>query len=200
MSTFWTSCGKQARNVVIGVIVTAVLGGEVYLIKNAVKVPDMQLTLDKHNCQIATLRVNLLTLMQKTGHPADEKQLKNLLSSVKEVGNSKARFVREVELVQGESIPSVADWAYATGGKDFYVHLTKGTPNRNEGDISRIIAAATVSTGITNWKVIRGGLELETNKGTVFLKTDRRLDQNDLNKWVVDLKTMQMEISNLNQK
>src|SRR5713101_5933685 len=93
----WTT--KTAIGAGITVVVTAVLVGGWATYRNTLKIPGLEEASARQQKDIAYLKVSMLTLMQKTGHPPAKEDLQNLISSVGEFGASTAHLVKSANIV-----------------------------------------------------------------------------------------------------
>lgn len=184
----WTI--KHTIGTVISVVVTAALSGLGWMVWNVLKVPDHDALLKKHGDQLTTISVNILTLMQKTGHPPSQEDYEKLLPVVFQMGSTKAELIRSAEVVRGTGAIPLANWVPAGYGPtaDMFAFVGEGATVKDKEQIARIIFGATLADKPVSWSVADRKLRLRYEPNNVIALTpDKSISDNDLKAWAASL-------------
>jgi hypothetical protein len=184
--------------VAIGVLVSALLMGIYWLVVTALKVPELETQLKKHEEQLTTIRINLLALMQKTGNPPDPRQLEKLISGVYELGEIKAASIKQARLEKGTGKIIVGEWApkYKTAMYAIDVHPDR--PLVDKLDIGHLISAAMISDVPAKWTVAGSNLKLDYGKENVFtFIPSKNVSSNDLELMAAELNSLKIKLEEL---
>jgi hypothetical protein len=189
---------KHGLKVVIGVTVTALLGGIWWLVTTVLKVPNLEIKLDKHAEQLTTIRVNLLALMQRTGNPPDTQQLEKLVSGVYELGGAKAELIKQAQLEKGSGRIVIGKWA--TLGKQGLdtIEFTSGKPIEDKQKIGLIFYGAMISDVPASWKVKGNSLKLSYGMENVYDFAPRKdVSSEELELMATELNSLKFNLQEL---
>ena len=92
---------EHSVKVAIGFLIPALLGGIGYIAWYVAMVPQIEQSLARHEDKLATISTNLILLFGQGDKPLDESFVKKLISSVKDLGNAKARFIDKASVTSG---------------------------------------------------------------------------------------------------
>ena len=185
--------------VAIGVIVTAALSGMAWLIVAALKVPQLETQLQKHDEQLTTIRVSLLALMQKTGNPPDARQLEKLVSGVYELGEAKAELIEQAQLEKGTGNIVVGKWApFTNQAFDTVEVVGSAKPLVKKKDIGVLFYAAMLSDVPASWKVKENTLKLYHGTENVYAFVPRKnVTFKELELTAAELNSLQVNLQEL---
>lgn len=162
---------------------------------------------------ITALKVNLLSLMQKTGRPPTPAQLKELVSSVENTASATAQLVKEVRIVEGvgDKLPTITNWTglnLAAGMKfapgqlysiDSWSADLKNPPGSTMvytgyKDIAPLLTRLLVAD-TAHWEEADGYLRVKYDKGVMFLAPKKLSDLKGLKLWATEANALNDNLS-----
>lgn len=192
---------EHGLRTILGVMLTAVLGGIGWLVLTSLKVPELELQLKKHDEQLSTIRVSLIALMQKTGNPPDKSELEKLVSGVFDLGKAKAALVQQAQLEKGTGVVVPASWVPPEFQTKFPATIAQGVPVKDKEQIARIISAATVADKRAIWTVSDNKLKVRYGTDSVISLTPaRKVTEEELKTWATSLNAIGTELSQVPKK
>lgn len=177
---------------VVGALAVGAMWGAWYLF-NAIyyRVPQLESQLANHASQIASLKVSLYTLMQKTGNPPDEKQLKELLTSIQDVGKASAQLIKQVDVVKGTGQMQLTGWA----GIGLAAGLEKETslaefPLKQKNEISSFISKSIIYPS-ARWEASERKLTVSYGDSVLAVTPKKGVSEEALKEWAKALSSLQ---------
>ena len=181
---------KHIKNTIITVIITALIGGIGYVAWYASRVPDLEVTLTKHDSQLATISANLIFLMNQSGKPLEKNDLKELLSYIEESGDAKSNLIKSAEVIEGNGTISLVKWVPKENNKNLKVLLQPGLQTKDRKVIAKWITTATLADKETVWSANKEGLIANIKFGKIKMLTVKKLEPNALEKLVAELNVL----------
>lgn len=192
---------EHAFKTLIGALVLAALSGIAYVAVVALKVPNLELQLKKHDEQLAVIKVSLLTLMQKTGNPPAKEDLEKIMSSVGDLGKTKAELIEAVKVEEGSGRVAAATWIPTEFRSNYTTTIPLGESIKDKEKIARLIAGGVVADKGVTWHTSGKNLKMHYGTDSIFTLTPiRKVSAQEVDSWATTLNTLGKEVGEFGKK
>ncbi len=204
--TWWNEVRKEVRAAIIFVIVAAVGTPLGFMIRNVLRIPDLERAATKQGQDIAFLKASMVTLMQQTGHPATKADLEKLMSSVTEFGAGAAKMANRATVVRTTTINSTApisavlafyDWVPTTAqvklGSAYYAALPTASPHV----ITNLVTSTLVTRDSGRWLFDGESLLGDFSSVKIVVTPSTHADRQYYATWANDANALRVALSRI---
>jgi len=178
--------------VIISLIIAGLVTVILYTGKIALRLPDLERTVQKHADKLATISANQIILRNELDKPLDSKEIKQLISSVNDIGNAKAHLIDGVQVTGFKTGPAFVSWLPRDQVEKYKATFEPGTfePADDELQTKKVatyLSAATLTLRPTKWSVDGHNLVGSQESGTLVFSAANDVTSEDLKAWAVNL-------------
>lgn len=176
-------------------LIPILIAGLWWVASTLMKVPAIESQMAKQGDQLTEIKIQLVTLSQRTGQPLGKDDLKKILSSVADYGEWKAERIESAKVrLSSDKLP-LAHWVPAQYAFASMSVPTDGATITDKKSIAKIITMSALAARPITWTVANKELiGIAAGAGEVVLEPKKKVTDEELASWAESLNAVNHKI------